>query len=168
MRGSRKGLAPSLHWHGSLLACLWIIWFCWLLRITSRGLYEPLQISCCSCCESLWILADHSGSFSICLSYLGRFMLIFADKIFVEVHRFESPPLPLLQVFQTFLVSMGGKVSIFPLIWFSVTVPVGNCLQKWFPLTGLPWIPPCLGLKCSGPLPTFKAPVPKLIYCQWV
>ena len=33
-----------------------------------------------------------------------------------------------------------------------------------FPLTGLPWIPPCLGLKCLGPLPTLKAPVPKLMY----
>ena len=29
--------------------------------------------------------------------------------------------------------------------------------------TELPWISPCPGLKCSGSLPTFKAPVPKLI-----
>ena len=32
-------------------------------------------------------------------------MLIFADQLFAEVHRFESPPLPPLQVFQTFLVT---------------------------------------------------------------
>ena len=89
-------------------------------------------------------------------------MLIFADQ-FAEVLRFESPPLAPLQMFQTFLVSMGDQMSISPLIWFSVTVPVGSCLQGWFPFTGLPWIPPCLGLKCSGPLPTLKAPVPKLI-----
>ena len=68
MRGGHKGLAPPLCWHGSLLACLLIVWFCWLLRITSHGLYKPLQISCCSCCESLRILADHSRSFSICFS----------------------------------------------------------------------------------------------------
>ena len=68
MRGGRKGLAPPLRWRGSLLTCLRIVWFCWLLRITSRGLYEPLQISYCSCYASLRILADRSGSYSICLS----------------------------------------------------------------------------------------------------
>ena len=62
-------------------------------------------------------------------------MLIFAD-LFAEVQRLESPPHPLLQMLQTFVVSMGGQVSIFPLIWLSVTVPVGSCLQGWFPLTG--------------------------------
>jgi len=35
-------------------------------------------------------------------------------------------------------------------------------------LTGMPWIPPCLDLKCLGSLPTFKAPVSKLTYGQWV
>ena len=94
-------------------------------------------------------------------------MLIFADQ-FAEVQWLESPPLLPLQMFQTFVVSMGGQVSIFPLIWFSETVPLGSSLQRWFPLTELPWIPPYPGLKCSGPLPTFKAPVPKLIYWQWI
>ena len=32
-----------------------------------------------------------------------------------------------------------------------MTVPVGSCLQGWFPLKGFPWIPPCLSLKCSHP-----------------
>ena len=32
-------------------------WFCY-----------PLPISCCSCCESMWILVDRSGSLSICFS----------------------------------------------------------------------------------------------------
>ena len=68
MRGGPKGLAPPLRRRGSLLACLRIVWFCWSLQITSRGFYEPLQISCCSCCESLRILDDRSGSFSICFS----------------------------------------------------------------------------------------------------
>ena len=43
---------------------------------SSRGLYEPLQISCCSCCESLRILADHSRSFSISFC---KSLLIHAD-----------------------------------------------------------------------------------------
>ena len=68
MRGGCKGFAPPLCWQGSLLVCLWIIWFCWLLRITSHGFYEPLLMSCSSCWESLQILADRSGSFSICFS----------------------------------------------------------------------------------------------------
>jgi len=74
-------------------------------------------------------------------SHLCGFMLIFADQ-FAEVQRHESPPLRPLQMFQTFVLSMGGQVSIFPLIWFSETVPLGSCLQGWFPLTELPWIPP--------------------------
>ena len=68
MRGGRKDLAPPLRWRGTLLACLRIVWFCRSLRITSRGLYEPSQISYCSCCESLLIQADRSGSFSFCFS----------------------------------------------------------------------------------------------------
>ena len=68
MRGGRRDLVPRLRWRGSLLECLQIIWFCWLQRITSCGLYRPLQISCCSCCKSLRILADGSRSFSICFS----------------------------------------------------------------------------------------------------
>ena len=68
MRGDRKGFAPPLRWRGSLLACLRTVWFCWSLGITSRGLNNPLQISCCSCSESLLIQADRSGPFSFCFS----------------------------------------------------------------------------------------------------
>ena len=135
MRGGRKGLAPPLRWRGSLLACLRIAWLCWSLQITSHGLYEPLSISCCSCCESLWILADHTGSFSFCFS---KSLRIHADR-----HRSFCRGATTWDV-SNIVVSMGVQVSIFPLIWFSVTVPVGSCLQEWFPLTGLPWIPPCL------------------------
>ena len=80
MRGGRKGLAPPLRWRGSLLVCLRIVWFCWLLRITSRGLYEPLQISCCSCCKALRILADCSGSFSI----------YFSESLQIHAHLLKS------------------------------------------------------------------------------
>ena len=74
--------------------------------------YELLQISCCSYCESMPILADRSGSFSIGLASLCGFMLIYADQ-FAELQRFESLPFPPCQMFQTFLVSMVGQVSIF-------------------------------------------------------
>ena len=39
------------------------------------------------------------------------------------------------------LVSMGSG-EYFPLNSFSMTMPVGGCMQRWFPLAGLPWIPP--------------------------
>ena len=39
-------------------------------------------------------------------------MLIFADQ-FAELQQFESLPFPPRQMFQTFLVSMVGQVSIF-------------------------------------------------------
>ena len=151
MRGGRKGLAPSLCWCGSLLACLRIAWLCWSLRITSHGLYEPLSISCCSCCESLRILADHTGSFSFCFNE--------SLPIHADLHRsfcrgaaawVPTPPSP--SDVSNIVVSMGGQVSIFPLIWFSVTVPVGSCLQGWLPLTGLPCIPPCLWPEVLRPL----------------
>ena len=38
------------------------------------------------------------------------------------------------------LVSMGSGEH-FTLNSFSVTVPVGGCMQKWFPFAGLLWIP---------------------------
>ena len=143
MRGGHKGLAPPLRWRGSLLACLRIVRLCWSLRITRRGSFKPLQISCCSCCESLWILADRSGSFSICFSEFSD--SCWSSQINLQRCGGLSPHAPSPSV-SNLVVSMGGQVSIFPPIWFSVTVPVGSCLQGWFPLTGLPWIPPCLGV----------------------
>ena len=111
------------------------------------------------------ILADRSGSFSIGLASLCRFMLIYADQFACsELSPYPSLPVKCSNPFGKY----GGSGEYFPLIQFSVTVPFGSCWQGWFPLTGLPWIPPCLGLKCSGILPTFKAPVPKLTYWRWV
>ena len=142
MRGGRKGLAPPLRWRGSLLACLRIAWLCWSLKITSRGLYEPSSIRCCSCCESLQILADRTGSFSLCVSESLR---AHADlhRSFCRGVTTWVPTLSSLSDVSNLVVSMEGQVSIFSLIWFSVTVPVGSCLQGSFPLLGLPWIPSC-------------------------
>ena len=68
-------------------------------------------------------------------------MLIFADQ-FAEVQRFESPPLPPLQMFQTFLVDMGGQASIFSTDLVQCDGASWQLLAGLFPLTGLPWIPP--------------------------
>ena len=90
------------------------------------------------------------------------------------------------------LVSMGSGEH-FTLNFFSVTVPVGGYMQKWFPFAGLLWIPVAdlekmrgggggsaqkffsalcldppldtslLWVGSSGSRPTFKEPVPKLV-----
>lgn len=44
---------------------------------------------------------------------------------------------------QIFVNPVGGQVSIFHLISFSVMVTVGSCKQGLFPLAGLPWVPYC-------------------------
>ena len=136
MRGGRKGLPPPLAWCGSLLACLQIAWLCWSLQIISCGLYEPLPIRATTdCCKSLRILADCSRSRSFCFRESLR--------IHADLHRsiyrgattwVPTPPSP--SDVSNLVVSIGGQVSIFPLIWFSVTMPVGSCLQGWFLLSG--------------------------------
>ena len=104
------GTSPSLAW---LLACVFANHMILLIvGDHSPWFFVPLQINCCSCCESMRILADRSGSFSIGLAILCGFMLIFADQ-FAELQRFESLPFPPWQMFKTFLVSMVGQVSIF-------------------------------------------------------
>jgi len=40
----------------------------------------------------------------------------------------KLPVLPSHWKFQTILISMGVQMNIFPLIWFSVTMPVGGSL----------------------------------------
>ena len=39
-------------------------------------------------------------------------------------------------------------------------MPDGGCSQGWFPLAGLPWIPPCFAFDSVRPPPTFWAPSP--------
>ena len=69
----------------------------------------------------------------------GGFELIFADLLLSESLQIlaPSPSLPFCA-----LVSIRSG-EYFPLNSFSVTVSVGGCMQGWFPLAGLPWIPPC-------------------------
>ena len=70
-------------------------------------------------------------------SHAGIFELIFADLLLSESLRIlaPSPSLPFCA-----LVSIRSG-EYFPLNSFSVTVSVGGCMQGWFPLAGLPWIP---------------------------
>ena len=86
---------------------------------------------------------DHRGLFAYVVTYVvchtGIFELIFADLLLSELWQILAPSLSL---------PFCGLVSIrsgeyFPLNSFSVTVSVGGCMQGWFLLAGLPWIPPC-------------------------
>lgn len=99
--------------------------------------------------------ADRWGSIII-LSFTG-----------VGVNQAPSPPFP-SKVSNIFGKYMAVSWVFFHRSSVSVTVPVGSCLHGWFLLEGLPWIPPCIGLWCSGPLPTLRVPVPKLISWWWV
>ena len=153
------------HWGQRITPEVHVTW----CGVVVRAWCLPLTgVALCLCLsESLQIQADCCGSNSWCFKWS------FADSSWLlqinlpECQRIKLPALPSLLKFQTFLVSMGVRWVFFHWSGFSVTVPVGSCLQGWFQLTGLPWIPPCLGLKCWSPLLTFKAPVPKLIYWQY-
>ena len=108
----------------------------------------------CSCCESLRILADRSGSFSICFSEsLG---------IHADLQRCgdlsNHPSLP-FRCFKSY-GKYGGSGEYFSTDLVQCDGASWQLRAGWFPLTGLPWKPPCLGLKCLGPLPTLKALVP--------
>ena len=86
-------------------------------------------------------------------SHAGIFELIFADLLFKRIFADSgSQPFPFPPAF--FFFEGGGEgggvcVSIgsgeyFQLNSFSVTVPVGGCMQGGgVPLAGLTWIPPC-------------------------
>ena len=53
-----------------------------------------------------------------------------------------------------------GLVEYFPLNSFSVMVPVGGCMQGWFPLAGLPWIPPCYDWGFQAPVQPLRHQFP--------
>lgn len=152
MRGGRMGLAPPLRWRGSLLAWLRIIWFCWSLRIINRGLYELSQISCCSCCESVGILADRIGSFS------------FWSSESLQIH--SDPRRSICRGAATWFPSpsdvsnLCGKYERRGEYFSSDLVQCDGTswqlLAGVVPLTGLPWIPPCPGAGFSK--------VPKLFF----
>ena len=88
-------------------------------------------------------------------SHAGIFELIFADLLFKRIFADSgSQPFPFPPAFFFFFFLGGGGggvyVSIgsgeyFQLNSFSVTVPVGGCMQGGggVPLSGLTWIPPC-------------------------
>ena len=81
-------------------------------------------------------------------SHASIFEQIFVDLLLSESLRIlaPSPSLPFCA-----LVSM-GLGEYFPLNSFSVMVSVGGCMQGWFPLTGLPWIPPCYAWGVQAPV----------------
>ena len=117
----------------------------WLNVIYAKLNCEPMQsaVSSSGTCD-LW--GDHRDLYLSCdlhCTSCWHFQLIFADLvlewIFADSGSQPFPP-PFLGVFV--LVSMGSG-EYFPLNSFSMTMPVSSCMQQWFLLARLPWIPPC-------------------------
>ena len=59
-------------------------------------------------------------------------------------------------------------------ISFSVTVSVGGYVQGWFPLAGLPWIPPCYAWGVQDPVQPkgwkkiFNNPFKHIYFILWI
>jgi len=101
--------------------------------------------------KSLQIQAVHCRSVIITSTSLLQIFVVSSWLLQINLTVWERIKLPALlsrQKFQTFLVSTGVRWVFFHWSGFSVAEPVGSCLKGWFPLERLPWIPPCLGLKC--------------------
>ena len=110
-----------------------------------------------------WSEGCPQGPFAYLVTYVashaGIFELIFADLLLSESLRIlaPSPSLPFCAL----------KVSIrsgeyFPLNSFSVTVSVDGCMQGWFPLAVLPWIPPCYAWGVQAPVQPLRHQFPSL------
>ena len=107
-----------------------------------------------------WSVGWPQGPFAYLVTYVashaGIFELIFADLLLSESLRIlaPSPSLPFCA-----LVSIRSG-EYFPLNSFSVTVSVGGCMQGWFPLAGLPWIPPCYAWGVQAPVQPLRHQFP--------
>ena len=88
--------------------------------------------------------------------HAGIFELIFTDLLLSESLRIlaPSPSLP----FCALVRIRSGEY--FPLNSFSVPVSVGGCVQGWFPLAGLPWIPPCYAWGVQAPVQPLRHQFP--------
>ena len=110
--------------------------------------------------KSMWSEGCLQGSFVYLVTYVasqaGIFELIFADLLLSKSLRILAPSLSLPFCA---LVSIRLR-EYFPLNSFSVTVPVGGCMQGWFPLAGLPWIPPCYAWDIQAPVQPLRHQFP--------
>ena len=108
-------------------------------------------VSCLSVCD-LW--GDRRGLCLSCDSWciscwsLGKSLRILAP----------SPSLPFLGLG----VGKYGSGEYFPLNSFSVTVPVGCCMQGWFLHAPLPWIPPNYAWGAQAPIQPLRHQFPSL------
>ena len=99
-----------------------------------------------------WSEGCPQGPFAYLVTYVashgGIFELIFADLLLSESLRILAPSASL--PFCALVSIRSGEY--FPLNSFSVTVSVGSCMQGWFLLAGLPWIPPCYAWGVQAPV----------------
>ena len=107
-----------------------------------------------------WSLGWPQGPFAYLVTYVashaGIFELIFADLLLSESLRILAPSLSL--PFCALVSIRSGEY--FPLNSFSVMVSVGGCMQGWFPLAGLPWIPPCYAWGVQAPVQPLRHQFP--------
>ena len=107
-----------------------------------------------------WSEGCLQGPFAYLVTYVashaGIFELIFADLLLSESLQIlaPSPSLP----FSALVSIRSGEY--FPLNSFSVMVSVGGCMQGWFPLAGLPWIPPCYAWGVQAPVQPLRHQFP--------
>ena len=89
-------------------------------------------------------------------SHAGIFELIFVDLLLSKSLRIlaPSPSLP----FCALVRIRSGEY--FPLNSFSVPASVGGCMQGWFPLAGLQWIPPCYAWGVQAPVQPLRHQFP--------
>ena len=110
--------------------------------------------------KGMWYEGCLQGPFAYLVTYVashaGIFELIFADLWLSESLQIlaPSPSLPFCA-----LVSI-RLCEYFPPNSFSVTVPVGSCMQGWFPLAGLLWIPPCYAWGIQAPVQPLRHQFP--------
>ena len=122
----------------------------WLNVIEAKLNCKPMQsvVSSSSVRDLRGVRRDLLLNLVTCVaSHAGIFELIFVDLL-NESLRILAPSASL-----PFCAWVSIRPSeYFPLNSFSVTVSVGGCMQEWFPLAGLPWIPPCYAWGIQAPV----------------
>ena len=107
--------------------------------------------------ERAWSVGWSQGPFVYLVTYVASHAGIFELICCLSESLRNLAPSPSLPFYA--LVSMGSW-QYFPMNSFNVTVPVGGCMQGWFPLTRLSWIPPCYAWGVQAPVQPLRHQFP--------
>lgn len=111
----------------------------------------------------MWSVGWPQGPFAYLVTFVashaGIFELIFADLLlkWIFADSGSQPVPPILGIGKYMCMGSG---EYFPLNSFSVMVRVGCCMQGWFLLAGLPWIPPCYAWGTQAPIQPLRHQFP--------